>query len=80
LEVNRLDARRPSAVPVGRRGGTRGPLPTELDYSPVVAQRRFEQRLRRRGCQLLCLRREVLLVRAEVRDLCRLPVAAGGWS
>jgi IS30 family transposase len=47
LEVNRLDARRPSAVPVGRRGGTRGPLPTELNYSPVVAQRRFEQRLRR---------------------------------
>jgi hypothetical protein len=35
---------------------------------------------RRWGCQLLCLRREVLLVRAEVRDLCRLPVAAGGWS
>jgi transposase InsO family protein len=34
----------------------------------------------RGGCQLLCLRREVLLVRAEVRDLCRLPVAAGGWS
>ena len=32
------------------------------------------------GCQLLCLRREVLLVRAEVRDLCRLRVAAGGWS
>jgi IS30 family transposase len=47
LEVNRLDARRPSAVPVGRRGGTRGLLPTELNYSPVVAQRRFEQRLRR---------------------------------
>jgi hypothetical protein len=34
----------------------------------------------RRACQMFCLRREVLLVRAEVRDLCRLPVAAGGWS
>ena len=33
-----------------------------------------------RRCQIFCLRREVLLVRAEVRDLCRLPVAAGGWS
>jgi transposase, IS30 family len=48
LQVNRLDARRPPAVPVGRRAVTRGPLPTELNYSPVVAQRRFEQRLARR--------------------------------
>ena len=48
LAVNRVDARRPPAVPVGRRVGTRGPLPTELNYSPVVAQRRFEERLARR--------------------------------
>ena len=48
LEVNRLDARRPAAVPLGRRVRTRGPLPRELNYSPVVAQRRFEQRLARR--------------------------------
>ena len=48
LEVNRLDARRPAAVPLGRRVRTWGPLPRELNYSPVVAQRRFEQRLARR--------------------------------
>ena len=47
LEVNRLDARRPPAAPAGRRVGVSGPLPDQLNYSPVVAQRRFEQRLAR---------------------------------
>lgn len=47
LDVNRHDGRRPMAAPAGRRGGARGPLPTELNYLPVLAQRRFEQRLAR---------------------------------
>jgi IS30 family transposase len=47
LEVNRHDARRPRAAPAGRRVGARGPLPDQLNYSPVVAQQRFEQRLAR---------------------------------
>ena len=41
------DGRRPMAAPAGRRGGARGPLPTELNYLPVLGQRRFEQRLAR---------------------------------
>jgi IS30 family transposase len=53
VEVNRLDARRPRAVPAGRRVRTRGPLPRELNYSPVIAQQRFEQRLARRGSSKL---------------------------
>jgi transposase, IS30 family len=53
LEVNRLDARRLMAGPTDRRVGARGPLPTELNYLPVVAQRRFEQRLSRRSCSKL---------------------------
>jgi IS30 family transposase len=48
LDLNRLDARRPMAAPQGRRVGARGPLATELNYSPLLAQRRFEQRLSRR--------------------------------
>ena len=48
LDVNRQDARRPMAAPQGRRVAARGPLPTEMNYLPVVAQRRFEQRLSRR--------------------------------
>ena len=48
LETNRHDGRRPRAAPAGRRVGERGPLPDRLNYSPVVAQRRFEQRLARR--------------------------------
>jgi transposase, IS30 family len=47
LEINRHDSRRPRAAPAGRRVGARGPLPTELNYSPVVAQQRFEERLMR---------------------------------
>jgi len=47
LDLNRLDARRPAAAPTGRRVGARGPLPTEVNYAPVVAQQRFEQRLAR---------------------------------
>jgi IS30 family transposase len=47
LEVNRQDARRRRPAPAGRRVAARGPLPTELNYSPVLAQRRFEQRLAR---------------------------------
>jgi transposase, IS30 family len=53
LEVNRQDGRRPMAAPAGRRVAARGPLPTELNYSPVVAQRRFEQRLSRRRASKL---------------------------
>ena len=53
LEVNRLDARRPMAAPQGRRVGARGPLPDQLNYLPVLAQRRFEQRLSRRSCSKL---------------------------
>jgi len=41
LEVNRHDARRARAAPHGRRVGVSGPLPDRLNYSPVVAQRRF---------------------------------------
>ena len=47
LEVNRQDGRRPRAAPAGRRVAARGPLPDQLNYSPVLAQRRFEQRLAR---------------------------------
>ena len=53
LDVNRLDVRRPMAAPQGRRVAARGPLPTEMNYSPVVAQRRFEQRLSRRRASKL---------------------------
>jgi transposase, IS30 family len=55
LEVNRHDARRPRAAPAGRRVGVRGPLPDQLNYSPVVAQRRFEQRLARRSSSKLAV-------------------------
>jgi transposase, IS30 family len=48
LEVNRLDRRRARAAPHGRRVGASGPLPDQLNYSPVIAQQRFEQRLARR--------------------------------
>jgi Helix-turn-helix domain len=47
LDVNRLDARRPRAAPMGRRAGARGRLPTVLDYSPVLARQRFVKRLAR---------------------------------
>jgi transposase, IS30 family len=47
LDLNRYDGRRPRAAPAGRRVASRGPLPDQLNYSPVVAQRRFEQRLGR---------------------------------
>jgi IS30 family transposase len=53
LDVNRLDTRRLMAAPQGRRVGVRGPLPVELNYVPVVAQRRFEQRLSRRRASKL---------------------------
>jgi transposase, IS30 family len=55
LEVNRHDARRPRAAPAGRRVGVRGPLPDQLNYSPVVAQQRFEQRLARRSSSKLAV-------------------------
>ena len=47
LELNRHDQRRPRAAPAGRRVGVSGPLPDQLNYSPVRAQQRFEQRLSR---------------------------------
>ena len=47
VRVNRLDARRPPGVPAGRRARPRGPIPSQVNYSPVVAQRRFEERLPR---------------------------------
>jgi transposase, IS30 family len=53
VDLNRLDARRPMAAPQGRRAGAWGPLPTELNYSPLLAQRRFEQRLSRRSSSKL---------------------------
>jgi transposase, IS30 family len=55
LDVNRQDARRPMAAPAGRRVAARGPLPTEMNYLPVVAQRRFEQRLSRRRASKLAV-------------------------
>jgi transposase, IS30 family len=55
LEVNRHDARRPRAAPAGRRVGVRGPLPDQLNYSPVLAQQRFEQRLARRSSSKLAV-------------------------
>jgi hypothetical protein len=50
----------------------------DAGFSFIVGSRISEAPYGR--CQVVCLRREVLLVRVEVRDLCLLPVAAGGWS
>jgi transposase, IS30 family len=47
LEVNRLNPSRPRAVPLGQRAGARGRVPESPNYSPSVAQRRFESRLAR---------------------------------
>ena len=47
LDANRLRLSRPRAVPLGQRAGTRGPVPTVVNYSPSVAQQRFEARLGR---------------------------------
>jgi hypothetical protein len=49
-------------------------------YLPGIAVNRASAGYRGGRCQIFCLRREALLVRAEVRDLCRLLVAVGGWS
>jgi IS30 family transposase len=45
LEANRLNPSRPRAVPLGERAGARGPVPKSPNYSPLIAQQRFESRL-----------------------------------
>jgi IS30 family transposase len=47
LDVNRLNPAHARAVPLGQRAGARGPVPASPNYSPSVAQRRFEARLAR---------------------------------
>jgi transposase, IS30 family len=47
LEVNRLNPAHQRAAPVGRRAGSRGPVPARLNYCPMIAQQRFEARLAR---------------------------------
>ena len=47
LDVNRRDPRRPRAVPLGQRAGAAGPVPIRPNYSPSIAQQRFEARLAR---------------------------------
>ena len=47
LEANRLRPSRPRAVPLGERAGARGPVPETPNYSPLIAQQRFESRLSR---------------------------------
>ena len=51
LDANRLRGQRPRAVALGQRRGTRGRVPLEVNYSPSVAQQRFEHRLRRSQTQ-----------------------------
>ena len=45
LEANRLRENRPRAVPLGQRAGARGRVPESPNYSPWIAQQRFESRL-----------------------------------
>jgi transposase, IS30 family len=47
LEANRLRVNRPRAVPLGQRAGARGRVPESPNYSPWIAQQRFESRLER---------------------------------
>jgi hypothetical protein len=47
LDVNRLSPSRPRAVPLGERAGSRGPVRSTPNYSPSIAQQRFEARLAR---------------------------------
>jgi IS30 family transposase len=47
LDVNRRDQHLAPAVPKGRRSGSRGPVPAGVNYSPVLAQQRFEAGLAR---------------------------------
>jgi transposase, IS30 family len=47
LDANRLNETRPRAVPLGQRAGARGPVPESPNYSPWIAQQRFESRLAR---------------------------------
>jgi transposase, IS30 family len=47
LDVNRLSRSRPRAVPLGERAGSRGPVRLTPNYSPSIAQQRFEARLAR---------------------------------
>jgi IS30 family transposase len=45
LDANRLNPNRPRAVPLGQRAGARGRVPASPNYSPWIAQQRFESRL-----------------------------------
>jgi len=47
LDVNRLNPSRPRAVPLGQRAGAWGRVPATPNYSPSIAQQRFEARLAR---------------------------------
>jgi transposase, IS30 family len=47
LDANRLIQAHARAVPVGQRAGARGPFPARPNYSPSIAQQRFEARLAR---------------------------------
>jgi IS30 family transposase len=47
LDANRLRETRPRAVPLGQRAGARGRVPESPNYSPWIAQQRFESRLAR---------------------------------
>ena len=45
LALNRLRPGRAPAVPLGQRAGSRGPVPTRVNYSPSRAQALYEGRL-----------------------------------
>jgi transposase, IS30 family len=47
LDANRLNPAHQRAAPAGRRTGTRGPVPARPNYSPSIAQQRFEAGLGR---------------------------------
>ena len=47
LDAHKLNPERPRAVPLGSRAGSRGPVPTRVNYSPAKAQAEFEASLRR---------------------------------
>ena len=47
LDAHKLNPARSRAVPLGTRGGSRGPVPTRVNYSPAKAQAQFEASLAR---------------------------------
>jgi IS30 family transposase len=63
VKSNRAVASEPAAVPAGRRAGSRGAVPVWLNYSPLAAQRKAEQRARRPKMSKLTV---ILRLRAEV--------------